>query len=351
MWDIARNPGLNNAVSFQTAEKFSKDDGAPVQDVKWSPWEPGKIYTAGCNKTVKLWDLTTNQTVDIGQHTETIKGLHPCLVGPSSQPCLVTGCWGKQLIYWDPRQAKPALSSVALPERVFSMDVRDNNMVVATAPPNPSTASSLHIFDIRGNPQAPVRSVQSQLKYQTRCVRIFADNQTYAYATIEGRCRVSCLREADDNGIQVNDLGQGPGGKGRALAFAFRCHRIAEKLIFPVNAIDVHPNPDPTMNPVFATAGSDGMVTLWNRFHRVKVKDLFSTQYAAIEGPERTPWPLRLPIVDAKFSPDGNTFAYAASYDWSRGAEGLNDHNTSKQPNAIYLRHTPPPSLQHSSKK
>lgn len=317
-------------------------DGTPQLDVKWSPYDPGRLYTAGCGKAVKLWDLQSDAAMDIGQHSEPIKSLHPCLVGPSSTPVVVTGGWDKKLMYWDPRSPKPALSTLDLPERVFSMDVRDGNMVVATAPSSHTAVSQLHIFDIRSNPVQPVRSVDSALKYQTRCVRIFADGTTYAYATIEGRCRVNCLRQSDDNNKQVGDTG-GQNGQPRPLAFAFRCHR-SERLIFPVNSIDVHPDPSPAMNPVFATAGADGMVTLWNRFQRMKIKDLFSSQYGTGQGPENVPIPLRLPITDVKFSPDGNTFAYAASYDWSRGAEGL-DAQTKAQPPVIYLRNTPPPSL------
>jgi len=121
-------------------------------------------------------------------------------------------------------------------------------------------------------------------------------------------------------------------------------------MIFPVNAIDVHPDPSPAMNPVFATAGSDGCVTLWNRYKRMKVNDLFSAQYASALGPENTTWPVRLPITDVKFSADGNTLAYSASYDYSRGKEGLEEHNTKAQPNVIYLRHTPPQQLQTAKK-
>jgi mRNA export factor len=241
---------------------------------------------------------------------------------------IITAGWDRALNFWDPR-APAKQAEVALPERVFCMDVRGNDMVVCTAPENTGAAgmaSRVHIFDLRQY-QAPVRSVPSPLKYQSRTVRIFADNQLYALGSIEGRCRINALRAGDDAGTQAGDP------QNRALSFAFRCHRDG-KLIYPVNAIDCYPNPDPLRSPVFATAGSDGVVTLWNRRERSKIKDVSVDPSGQVAGPEGQQVKLRQPVTDVKFNAEGTLLAYAASYDWSRGPENYDK----TAPPYIYLK-------------
>ncbi len=249
------------------------------------------------------------------QHSEPIACVAFAQMGTS--PSIITAGWDRTLHFWDPR-APASQAQVALPERTFCMDVRDNDMVVCTAPEAGSAglASRTHVFDLR-NYSSPTRSVETQLKYQSRAVRLFADAQLYALGSIEGRCRINALRAGDDKANQVGDTHpQGP----RPLAFAFRCHRDG-KLVYPVNAIDCFPSADPLRSPVFATAGSDGVVSLWNRRERTKIKDISVDPSGTAPGPEGIPVKQRSPVTDVKFSADGALLAYAASYDWSRGPE------------------------------
>ena len=378
MWELQRDASGRFVPNAFRAEV---DMGAPLLDVKWSPWEPTKVYAVGCNKMLKAWDVTTNQCLDICQvraflvlfcarflrccparpctpshapsrtpsrtpppnfppslqpcpslHTEPIACVHLTMMGQGgSTPTIITAGWDKTLNFWDARQPGPALTSVALPERVFCMDVRGTDMVLCTAPEQTpqGMASRVHIFDLR-NHASPQRSIPSPLKYQSRTVRIFADNQLYALGSIEGRCRINALRAADDEARQVGDTHpQGP----RPLAFAFRCHRDG-KLVYPVNAMDCFPSPDPLRSPVFATAGSDGIVSLWNRRERQKVKDVSVDPSGSLPGPEQQTIKLRTPVTDVKFNNDGSLLAYSVSYDWSRGPENYDK----SQPPYIYLK-------------
>jgi len=69
--------------------------------------------------------------------------------------------------------------------------------------------------------------------------------------------------------------------------FAFKCHRSNEE-IFAVNAISFHPT-----HGTFATAGSDGMFTFWDKDNRQRLKQFATCHY---------------PITATKFSARGNLF-------------------------------------------
>ncbi|KAG6840713.1 hypothetical protein C0991_004856 [Blastosporella zonata] len=66
------------------------------------------------------------------------------------------------------------------------------------------------------------------------------------------------------------------------------------------------------------TTGSDGTIHFWDKDARTRLK---------------TFEPAPGPISTTSFSRNGNIFAYAVSYDWSKGHSGM----TPGQPNKIML--------------
>ena len=138
-----------------------------------------------------------------------------------------------------------------------------------------------------------MKTGQTALKMQTRCVAAFPDKSGYAVGSIEGRCSIVYIENETKN-------------------FAFKCHRSNEE-IFAVNAISFHPT-----HGTFATAGSDGIFTFWDKDNRQRLKQFNSCAY---------------PITATRFNPKGNLFAYAVSYDWSKGHE----HNNPNIPRKIFV--------------
>lgn len=59
------------------------------------PQDGTKILTASCDKTCKLWDLQSNQAIDVAQHAAPIKSVH-WIQSPNYQ-VVVTGSWDKTL--------------------------------------------------------------------------------------------------------------------------------------------------------------------------------------------------------------------------------------------------------------
>jgi mRNA export factor len=87
--------------------------------------------------------------------------------------------------------------------------------------------------------------------------------------------------------------------------FSFKCHRqnvpntrdVAN--VFSVNAISFHP-----VHGTFSTAGSDGTFHFWDKDAKHRLKG-----YPEVGGP----------ISTTAFNRNGTIFAYAVSYDWSKG--------------------------------
>jgi mRNA export factor len=57
-------------------------------DASWT-FDGSKVITCGCDKTVKLWDLATNQQRQIGQHDAPVRAV--CALHPSFGSIVATG--------------------------------------------------------------------------------------------------------------------------------------------------------------------------------------------------------------------------------------------------------------------
>lgn len=82
--------------------------------------------------------------------------------------------------------------------------------------------------------------------------------------------------------------------------FAYKCHRD-EKLVYPVNAISVHPT-----FGTFSTAGADGFIHTWDKDSRQRLESSLS---------------LGAPVQATTYNRNGTLFAYSLGYDWYKGHE------------------------------
>jgi mRNA export factor len=255
--------------------KASTNIGAPILCSSWNPDGTG-VFLGGCDKTVKLWDLASNATRQVAAHDAPVR--HCAYI--AAMNLLVTGSWDKTLRYWDTRQATPAFTQ-QLSERVFAMDCNHPLLVVGTAD------RKIHIINLQ-TPQTIFKTIDSTLKFQTRCISCFPDKAGYLVGSIEGRVAV---QHVDDSVAQQKN-------------FTFKCHREGSD-IYAVNSINFHPT-----FGTFATAGSDGTYNFWDKDSKQRLKAMAKCSYAAN---------LPAPIPCSTFNSDGTIYAYALSYDWSRG--------------------------------
>jgi mRNA export factor len=137
--------------------------------------------------------------------------------------------------FWDARSPNPA-GEFTMPDRVYDMDVRGSLMVVATA------NRHVIIYDVSGAQPHEHSRKESPLKYTTRCVSCFPDQTGFAIGSIEGRVGIQYVQKV-----------------GNKDHFAFKCHRN-ENNVYSVNDIAFQ-----QQYGTFATVGSDGVVTFWDK--------------------------------------------------------------------------------------
>lgn len=252
----------------------------PVLSTRWSP-DGTKVVGAGCDNTVRLFDLQSNTPSQVAQHDQPIRSVRFVDIPNTNSPMIATASWDKTLKYWDLRQPQP-VSSVQLPERAYTMDASKSLLVVGTA------ERHICIVDLN-NPGTIFRTSPSPLKWQTRVISCFTTGEGYAVGSIEGRC-----------GIQYVDL-----KVNQANSFSFKCHRRPlttprqETLVYALNSISLHP-----IYGTLSTAGSDGSFHFWDKDSKHRLKG-----FSEAGGP----------ITSTAFNKSGSIFAYAISYDWSKG--------------------------------
>ena len=260
------------------------------------PKDGTKVFTASTDKTVKAWDLNSNQSIQVAQHDAPVKTVH--WIKGSNYQCLMTGSWDKTLKFWDTRSPNPIMN-VQLPERVYCADVVYPMAVVGLA------QKQIIVYQLEGQP-SEYKRVDSNLKFQSRCISIFNDKKNtpcgFALGSVEGRVSIQYV-----NGVQ------NPKDN-----FTFKCHRSngvnnGYQDIYAVNDIAFHPQ-----HGTLATVGSDGRYSFWDKDARTKLKS--SDQ-------------MEQPITKCAFSARGEVFAFAVSYDWSRGHEFA----TQGKKNSIFL--------------
>ena len=247
-----------------------------------SCWFPdGKAaVSGGCDNRIVVMDSSSDQTHCIGMHNEPISSVQ-VIDHHSSNPLIVSGSWDCQLKVWDPRQSEPVYTR-NLESKIYRINHSNQLLVVATSD------SKLHMFDTR-NP-VNYRSINSPLSGQTRTIACYPGGDGYCIGGSDGKCAVQYI----DTNQQYR------------LGYVFRCHRAEQDignnitLIHSINDISFHPKHSTT----FSTAGSDGKFIFWQQKLKKKLKA------SPFVGGS---------ITSTGFNSTGDLFAYAVSYDWSKG--------------------------------
>ncbi|PCH42139.1 WD40 repeat-like protein [Wolfiporia cocos MD-104 SS10] len=273
----------------QTQGKAMYPHQGPVLSVCWNK-EGNKILSGGCDNAGRMFDVTTGQSTQVAQHDAPIK----CVkwIETPQGGILATGSWDKTIKYWDLRTPSP-ISTVQLPERCYTFDVVYPLMVVGTA------ERHIQIFNLT-NPTTAFKTIASPLKWQTRVVSCFPAANGFAVGSVEGRVAIQYVDEKDSSNN-----------------FSFKCHRRDQSpttkdqsLVFAVNDISFHP-----VHGTFSTCGSDGTINYWDKDARTRLKSFD---------------PAPGPVPATCFNRNGTIFAYAVSYDWSKGHSGMTPGNVNK---------------------
>lgn len=238
--------------------RHTSNHGAPVLDATFE--SEGVIYSAGLDHKVKRYGIVAGNESVLGQHDAPVK----CVEWLPSRGLLASAGWDRTLRLWDPRAAPAgkAVATVVLPGKAYSMSASDGRLVVAMS------GRHVDIYDLRSLESGkPEQRRESSLKFQTRCVRCFADGAGYALSSVEGRVA-----------MEFFDLGD----EAQAKKYAFKCHRRSEggrDVVYPVNAIAFN-----AAYGTFATGGCDGVVSIWDGANKKRLHQVagYPTSVAAL---------------------------------------------------------------------
>ncbi|KAE8008090.1 hypothetical protein FH972_004637 [Carpinus fangiana] len=152
--------------------------GGPVLDCCFHDDSSG--FSASADNTVRRLVFSSNKEDILGRHDAPVR----CVEYSYAAGQLITGSWDKTLKCWDPRgasgQDRTLVGTYPQPERVYSLSLVGNRLVVATA------GRHVNVYDLR-NMSQPEQRRESSLKYQTRCVRCYPNGTGYALSSVEGR--------------------------------------------------------------------------------------------------------------------------------------------------------------------
>jgi mRNA export factor len=147
----------------QTALKLKQTSTCGVLCSSWSG-DGGSAFIGGTDGQLRMWNIQANTLTAVGTHGAGIKEVFYS----TDLNCVVTGSWDKTIKYWDLRSSTP-VATVNLTDRVYSMDLKGQLLVAATAD------KKLTIFHLK-TPSTPFRTpFESPLKCQTRSVACFPD--------------------------------------------------------------------------------------------------------------------------------------------------------------------------------
>ncbi|KAG4086608.1 hypothetical protein H8356DRAFT_1282094 [Neocallimastix lanati (nom. inval.)] len=128
----------------------------------------------------------------------------------------------KSIDLWDQRSSIPCVGKFSQPEKVYTLDVVNNILVVGMA------ARQIYIYDIRNLSEA-MQKRESSLKFMTHVIKCMPNGEGYASSSIEGCVALEFLDTSEES---------------QKRKYAFKCHReIIDGIshVYPVNALSFHP--------------------------------------------------------------------------------------------------------------
>ncbi len=287
LWETKKN-GKN--IQSRPLKKFTQD--SPVFSCKFINNSIVSGTGSGC---IVKNDLQNPNPFIVGKHNNLpVSGLE--FIQPYN--LILSSSWDKRCCYWDLRQNKCTLS-IPMPELVYRISVMNEMLTVLCKgkyQDQKTYNQPVFIFDLR-KPKSPVKFESPGLCLLSRCISISPTKKFYAVGDIGGRVAIQSL-------------------SGGIKPFKFKCAVEGHKR-FPVNDICFNPK-----NGLMGTVSGDGRYNIWN-----------------VEKQNREEKPskrISSSLTRCSFNQQGDIFAIAVSYDFTRGTNDKLYKNKTHQRILLY---------------
>lgn len=263
--------------------------GCSILDSCWDS-SNCRIYTANINGYIYEIDLENLNKTNTGECFPNRK------VGAKSDLAvqqikynakfniLVSISWDRKLQIIDLINGKSVTK--ALFNKPFTLDINDNGLLIVAAANN-----QIYIYDLNlpGSPLVETR--ESGLRFQTKEIKLRKEypnrfdnttvDNTHLFSTSESNRTLTDskdIHEADfyvessyESRVIVDFL------QNQDLKFAFKCHKITSSdsidMVSPINSINLFKDENNDHDLLY-TAGSDGIINLWDLHKKKKLKKL-----------------------------------------------------------------------------
>lgn len=228
-----------------------------------------RVVTGSLDGALRFYDLEQGQL----QQEQTIhKDAIRSLVYSTEHRLLVAGSWDRTFSVHSLSSDKIQSVQIELPEKVFSMSSNKDHLVIGMSNRQVYIYTFAQLFEALATQDTTIKPLQrreSSLKFMTRTLKCTLTDDVhmagYVSTSIEGRVAVEFIDASEQS---------------QTRKYAFKCHRQKgrneageeEDVVYPVNAIEFHPR-----YKTFASAGGDGVISLWDLKAKKRVK-----QYASI---------------------------------------------------------------------
>ncbi|KAI5133087.1 mRNA export factor [Nematocida ausubeli] len=297
------NQNVHESMALKTS--IPNPNGSPILCSCFSS-DGMYLFTGSADGAVRVIDMGTGNLTTLGRHSLGVSAMvFTCA------RTLVTGSWDKTVKVWDINNPQAQPKELLMEDKVYAMDSKMNTIAILLS----NTIVSYDAYTLE-KVQVPTNSAyQNKLRPSTPMGYGTIQTATKYQLKSQWQLRsISCSNDGQDaivgtTGSKAEIVAVRPGNSLSTMYYSFRCKQTTtDRNAYPINSVHYHPAFPMTL----LTAGTDGVVMLWNRQAKCRV---------AIGGPGASSVSSVIDkcITATAFNNTGRYLAVAVGYDWSQG--------------------------------
>ncbi|KAI5191221.1 mRNA export factor [Nematocida minor] len=294
------NPNSHETMSLKTS--IPNPNGSPILCSCFSG-DGRYLFTGSADGVIRAVDMTSGNMSELGSHSMAVS----CMAFTNAMT-LMSGSWDKTVKVWSISNLQAPPKELIMEDKVFAMDSKMNTVAILLS-------NNLVSYDVYTLEKIQTGGASGFGKMRTGVGMSYGGSTVqqskYQVKSTWQLRSVACSNDGQDaiigtTGSKSEIVGLRPSNAITTLYYSFRCkHTQGDRNVYPVNSVQFHPAFPHTM----LTAGSDGVVILWNR----QAKCRLAIAGPGVSGSDNAG------ITATAYNHTGRYLAIAVGYDWSQG--------------------------------